>query len=72
MMAHNIKIFFLHEIFDDKILISYKLWRIIYFKGLFSYPNVGEFHLLSYLIPTPSSLFPLTDTLKEVETHTKQ
>ena len=27
MMAHNIKIlFFLSEIFDDKILMSYKLW----------------------------------------------
>ena len=25
MMAHNIKIFFLYEIFDDKILMSYKL-----------------------------------------------
>ena len=25
MMAHNIKIFFLCEIFDDKILMNYKL-----------------------------------------------
>ena len=61
MMAHNIKIYIyiLCEIFDDKILISYKLWicwKNYLFKTLFPYPNVNEFHLLSYLT---SLYFPL-------------
>ena len=37
--------------------------RIIYLKGLFSHPNVSEFHLLSYLTPPPSPLFPLRPLL---------
>ena len=61
MMAHNIKIYiyFLCEIFDDKILMSYKLWicwKNYLFETLFPYPNVNEFHLLSYLTPL---YFPL-------------
>ena len=38
--------------------------KIIYLKGLFPHPNVSEFYLLSYLIPPPPFLFPLTDTLE--------
>ena len=42
---------------------SYKfvVW-IIHLKGLFSHPNVSEFHLLSYL--TPPLLLPLIDMLE--------
>ena len=74
MIAHNIKRYiyiyiymcvcvcvYIYEIFDDKILISYKLWivvRIIYIKGLFPHPSVSEFHLLSYLTPPPPLISP--------------
>ena len=39
---------------------NFAVW-IIYLKGLFSHPNVSEFHLLSYLTPP---LFPFTDILE--------
>ena len=73
MITHNIKIYiyiyiyiYTYEVFDDKILMSYKLWivvRIIYMKGLFPHPSISEFHLLSYLTPPPP-LFPFIDTLE--------
>ena len=56
MMAHNIKIFFYMKYLMIKCwwVTSYEfVVRIIYLKGLFSYPNVCEFHLLSYLTPLP-------------------
>ena len=71
-------IFILYEIFDDKILISYKLWiviRIIYLKGLFPHPNVFEFHLLSYLTPPPPpfiSLYRCIRVIIGVETCERQ
>ena len=49
-------LFFLFEIFDDKILMSYKLWicwKNCLFERLFPHPNISEFHLLSYLTPLP-------------------
>ena len=62
-----------YDIFYMKYLMIKYWWvtryefvvRIIYLKGLFPHPNVSEFHLLSYLIPTPL-IFPLTDTLEEL------
>ena len=53
-------IFLLHEILNDKFwcVTCYEIVvRIIYLKGLFPHPNVSEFHLLSYLTPSPLLLF---------------
>ena len=50
MMAHNIKILYIYEVFDDKYwwVTSYEIVvRIIYLEGLFPHPNLSEFHLLS-------------------------
>ena len=42
-------IFYIYEVFDDKYwwVTSYEIVvRIIYLKGLFSHPNVSEFHAI--------------------------